>query len=113
MKFLIPLGALAAKAVLASPHGYGGYGQGGYGGYHHPEDVKTVTKTIEIVYTSDCPVTETVTVEGVIKTTTYTTTNTIVTYKPTTYVVTESKPAVTRTEKDVAYTTLTSLCAIK
>ncbi|TQN64510.1 hypothetical protein CSHISOI_10920 [Colletotrichum shisoi] len=78
---------------------------------HLPGHTDYVTKTdVEYTtYTSLCPVTETITGEGHTYTKTYTTISTIVEEVPTKVWETVKLPDVTKTEKDVEYTTITKL----
>lgn len=77
-----------------------------------PTAVVTATDVQLTTLTSLCPVTETYTEGGKTWTKTYTTTSTIVTHVPTKVWQTEKLPDVTKTEKDVEYTTITSLCPV-
>jgi hypothetical protein len=65
---------------------------------------------VDVTYTTVCPVTSVVTAPGKTYTTVYTTTSTCYTQVPTVIYETVKGPDVTKTEQDVAYTTVTSLC---
>lgn len=85
-------------------------------GYNHGDKGEVVTKTtvVEVIYTTVCPVTETVHKPGNTYTTTFTTTSTLVTKVPSVIYETVHGPVITETAKevvkvpvtDIVYTTL-------
>lgn len=80
-------------------------------GYKHG-DVVTKTTVVEVVYTTVCPVTETVHKPGHTYTTTFTTTSKVYTKVPTVIYETVHGPAVTETAKEVVHKTHTKLIPV-
>lgn len=76
-----------------------------------PQTIGTTTE-VDVTYTTVCPVTETKTAPGGTYYETYTTTSVYVTKLHTIVYETATGPAVTKTEGDVVYETLTSLCPV-
>ncbi|KAH7037883.1 uncharacterized protein B0I36DRAFT_359516 [Microdochium trichocladiopsis] len=97
MKYAAALVAMAGSVMAGYPH------NGGY---------QATTTEVEVTYTTVCPATETVTYPGNTYATTYTTTSVYVTKIPTVIYETVHGPDVTKTEHDVEYTTVTSLCPV-
>jgi hypothetical protein len=105
MKAALSLLALAGSALAANipprgeralvdrTYGHGGKDKPDHGGC---DACDTVTTSVIVTYTTVCPVTETVTKPGHTYKTTYTTTSTVKTVVPTTIVVTQTGPAVTK-----------------
>jgi hypothetical protein len=110
MRAALSLVALAASALGANiprAEDKALYDRHGGGDSH-----VTYTTAVIVTYTTVCPVTDTVTKPGSTYVTTYTTTSTVKTAVPTTVVVTQTEPPVTKTEGQVIYTTLTELCPV-
>ncbi|KAK4232171.1 hypothetical protein QBC38DRAFT_146980 [Podospora fimiseda] len=105
MRAALSLLAFAATTLGANlPRGYD-KGKG-------KDKWETVVTEVIVTYTTVCPVTQTYTKPGGTYTTTFTTTSTVKTAVPTTIIVTQTAPPVTKTEGDIVYTTLTELCPV-